>query len=103
MSQRIVIHTNYGGFQLSERMRIELARELPDVHPVEIEHGYYNRETSSRVDWSWRAHPLVLAAVERDLAQVPNLKIVEIPEGVRWEIEEYDGKEWVAEMHRTWS
>lgn len=31
------------------------------------------------------------------------LKIVEIPDGVDWEIEEYDGKEWVAEVHRTWS
>ncbi len=31
------------------------------------------------------------------------LKIVEIPEDVDWIIEEYDGKEWVAEKHRTWS
>ena len=31
------------------------------------------------------------------------LKIVEIPADVDWQIEEYDGMEWVAEMHRTWS
>jgi hypothetical protein len=30
------------------------------------------------------------------------LKIVEIPDDVLWQIEEYDGKEWVAEQHRTW-
>ncbi len=30
------------------------------------------------------------------------LEIVEIPDDVRWQIEEYDGKEWVAEQHRTW-
>ena len=30
------------------------------------------------------------------------LDIVEIPDGVAWQIEEYDGKEWVAEVHRTW-
>jgi len=30
------------------------------------------------------------------------LKIVEIPDGVEWEIEEYDGSEWIAEKHRTW-
>ena len=31
-----------------------------------------------------------------------DLKIVKIPSDVKWEIEEYDGKEWVAEKHRTW-
>jgi hypothetical protein len=28
--------------------------------------------------------------------------VVEIPDGVEWEIAEYDGLEWVAEKHRTW-
>ena len=31
------------------------------------------------------------------------LKIVEIPADVDWEITEYDGNETVAEKHRTWS
>lgn len=31
------------------------------------------------------------------------LKVVEIPDGVQWEIEEYYGLEWVAEVHQTWS
>lgn len=31
------------------------------------------------------------------------LKVVEIPAGVEWEIDEYDGLEWVAEKHRRWS
>ena len=31
------------------------------------------------------------------------LRIVEIPDGVEYEIEEYDGREWVSEKHRTWS
>ncbi len=30
------------------------------------------------------------------------LKIVEIPTDIEWEIEEYDGSEWVAEKHQTW-
>lgn len=30
------------------------------------------------------------------------LKVIEIPDGVEWEIEEYDGYEHVAEKHRTW-
>jgi hypothetical protein len=31
-----------------------------------------------------------------------NLKIVEIPDDVNWIIEDYDGAEHVAEVHRTW-
>lgn len=29
--------------------------------------------------------------------------VVHIPDEVEWDIEEYDGMEWVAEKHRTWS
>lgn len=31
------------------------------------------------------------------------LKIVEVPADVDWTIKDYDGAEWVAEVHRTWS
>lgn len=49
----------------------------------------------------------ILIQVVKELAQEANgrcsdLKIVEIPNDVEWEIEEYDGKEWVSEKHRTW-
>jgi hypothetical protein len=30
------------------------------------------------------------------------LKVVDIPDDVEWQIGEYDGLEWVAEKHRTW-
>jgi hypothetical protein len=32
-----------------------------------------------------------------------NLRIIEIPDDVSWQIEEYDGHEHIAETHRTWS
>ena len=31
------------------------------------------------------------------------LRIIEIPDDIDWIIEEYDGMEWVAERHKTWS
>jgi len=31
------------------------------------------------------------------------VKIVEIPDDVEYSIQEYGGKEWIAEVHRTWS
>ena len=40
---------------------------------------------------------------EKANTQVSTLKIVDIPDDVKWTIEEYDGNEWIAEEHRTWS
>ena len=53
-----------------------------------------------------RSDPDLVAVVEKlrkrangDHAQ---LEVVEIPDDVEWQIEEYDGIEHVAEKHRTW-
>lgn len=32
-----------------------------------------------------------------------SLTVVEVPDGINWEIQEYDGNEHIAETHRTWS
>jgi len=45
----------------------------------------------------------VLELGDRSDGKYSKLKVVEIPGDVDWEIDEYDGKEWVAEKHRTWS
>jgi len=54
-----------------------------------------------------RDSPILIQVIEelKDEANghCANLKVVEIPDDVDWTIEEYDGFEWVAEVHRTWS
>ena len=35
-------------------------------------------------------------------ASLAKLEIVEIPDGTNWEIEEYDGKERIAEKRQRW-
>lgn len=35
--------------------------------------------------------------------QCAELKVVKIPDGIEYEIAEYDGYEHIAEQHRTWS
>jgi hypothetical protein len=49
-----------------------------------------------------------LIAVVEEMGEDANgfaadLRIVDIPDDVRWHINEYDGLEHVAEDHRTWS
>lgn len=67
----------------------------------------YNREHFSARDIE-RDDPLLVQTVEElgsDVAsdKYAELAVVEIPDGVNWEIEEYDGSEWVSEKHRRWS
>ena len=51
-----------------------------------------------------RNDPALIEVVEElgEKADGPysELKIVEIPDDMKWEIDEYDGKEWVSEVHR---
>jgi len=53
-----------------------------------------------------RDDPALVAAVEElgaaAAGKFAKLEIVEIPDDVEWQIDEYDGHEWVAEKHRTW-
>jgi hypothetical protein len=53
-----------------------------------------------------RSDPDLIAVVEelgnKANGKCANLKIVEIPDGVDYEIAEYDGNEHIAEKHRIW-
>lgn len=35
--------------------------------------------------------------------QCADLNVIEIPDDINYEIEEYDGNEWIAECHKVWS
>ncbi len=54
-----------------------------------------------------RDDPLLIECIEtlgeRAFGALSELKIVSIPADVEWEIEEYDGREWISEKHRTWA
>lgn len=45
----------------------------------------------------------VLELGEKSFGRHAELKVVEVPGDIEWVIEEYDGNEWIAEVHRTWS
>lgn len=91
----VVINTCYGGFGLSQRA----IKEYMTLAGL-TETDFHDRDIV-------RDDPYLVKVV-RELgmgANGPhaNLKIVEIPGDVSWHIGEYDGNEWVAEDHRSWS
>jgi hypothetical protein len=117
---KIVISVKHGGFGLS---KAAFDRLLAEGHPAAKEeseerekwkkdpvYGGFYREGST-LDRSWltdipRDDPSLVRLVE-EMGEEANgcfakLKVVEIPDGVDWEISEYDGWETIAEKHRTW-
>ena len=91
----VVINDCYGGFGLSGRAITEYKKLAGITDP-----DFYDRDIP-------RDDPYLVKIV-RELGMSANgahanLKIVEVPGDVDWMISEYDGAEWVAEVHRTWS
>ena len=91
--QKIVINRCYGGFGLSKEA----------YHFLGLEWDGYGFLYNSDIE---RTDPKLVECVET-LGPLANglcsdLKVVEIPDDVIWEISDYDGIETVEEVHRSW-
>lgn len=114
---KIVINTKYGGFGLSQEAVLLYGDKKSlniiakqDEKIKTITHYYLNevKEENGFGEWEIERNDPVLVEVVEQLGDLANghyskLKVVEIPDDVKWTIEEYDGNEWVAEQHRKWS
>ena len=89
---KLVINKCFGGFGLSDaaikRYNEVTAQTLTSCYDVE------------------RDDPALVQVVEELGAEANDghskIKVVEIPDGVEYEIVDYDGIEHIAEKHRTW-
>ncbi len=110
--RKIVINSEHGGFGLSD-LACRRYLELNQMTWEERENEYASQGPLFYVNekfWSDRnidRDDPALVRVVQELGEsangrYANLKIVEIPADVQWEIQEYDGLEWIAECHRTW-
>mgnify|MGYP000846139220 FL=1 len=91
---KIAINKCYGGFGLSEKAYEFLGLEWDG-------YGYDFNDCSKRNDLKLIECIETLGS-DKASGKYAKLNIVEIPDDVEFEIEEYDGFEWVAEKHRTW-
>lgn len=97
--QRIVINTCHGGFGISKEAEA-LYRAYKGIDQDDKDF-YANFEIE-------RNDPVLLQVIDQLGVKAcdghyAELKVVQLPDDVEWEIVEYDGKEHVAECHRTWS
>jgi hypothetical protein len=112
----IVINADHGGFGLSfdaqiswlERSKIPY-KTLPrdDRHSNEHYGPHIMVNNQHWYDRMIVRDDLVLVNLVQELGKSSwgshaKLKIVRIPADVDWQIDEYDGWEWVSERHRTW-
>jgi hypothetical protein len=79
------------------------AYTIPNPSEVKDPHKYRFND-NFRDD---RANKYLIETIEELGSKVASgpfskLKIVEVPDDVKWHIAEFDGWEWVAEDHRTW-
>lgn len=88
---KVVINQCIGGFSLSPKGIKFLGLSWD-------EYGFYNNRP--------RTDPKLVECVETLGEEADGeyavLKVVEIPDGIEFTIEESQGVEWIAEKHRTW-
>lgn len=123
---KIVINKCYGGFSLSHKANLwlyENGLDLPDFKmTLEEYYGVGNVpeelcESTFRTPSPCKKYILCGNDIPRDNALLvkcveelgieaggsfAELEVVEIPDNVEWEIDDYDGMETVEEKHRTW-
>lgn len=112
---KIVINEDYGGYGLSDEA-VLLYGQLAgiDLQSYTDEFGntgfYIGTITDDNdfCEYDIARDDGFLIEVVETLGDAANskyssLKVVEIPDDVEWQIEEYAGNELIAEKHRTWS
>ncbi len=98
---KIVINKCFGGFGLSKEGDTEyLVRSGLIIDGLTSWPSDYS-------DWDIPRNDPVLVQLIEENAELygdrgTRLVVVEIPYDVDWEISEYDGREHIAEKHRTW-
>jgi hypothetical protein len=115
--RRVVINCEYGGFGISR------AAELAYLERTGTTYTFQDREDRAATlskgqyimvnDQYWDGRKIkrddpVLVSIVQEMGEAADgdfasLKVVQLPADVDWTIAEYDGQEWVAEQHRTWT
>jgi len=121
--KKIIINKCYGGFGLSDEAYEWLMKNKGWRVTEYLEDGNTLKDKSAKIilvgeSWGigkyWAVAETDKLRVDKDLIEcveklkdkasgkLAKLKIVEIPNDVKWVISEYDGVESIHEVHRSW-
>ena len=115
---KIVINKCYGGFggisYTAAKLLIDRGWKVSDGF-TEDGGDYVDKDAKILL---WRKEYSIIESnvsrTDKDLVEVVEIlggdadgtcssySVVEIPDDVDWQIDEYDGLEWITEKHRTW-
>lgn len=100
---KIAVNKCFGGFGVSKAVYDELGIEWDGYGYLQNED--FGIESDNYLEW--RTDPKLIAAIEKigeDKAsgELAKIRVLDIPDGIEWEIECYDGIESVHETHRSW-
>jgi len=115
--KKIVINQDFGGFSLSDKaMQRYCEIACIDYEIVTTDHGitlfykagHANDDEFIIDEYKFDRDDKILVHVVEQLKEEANgkfasLKVVEIPDDVKWFVDEYDGRECIRESHRVWS
>jgi hypothetical protein len=111
----IEIDTQFKSMELYTVFTVPKEERIPEKRGED----FYSMNTQDRIEYNKayskqildhhdipRDDAALVQLVEEDSVKYSGmhaeLKVVEIPDGIKWIIEEYDGNEHVAEEHRVW-
>ena len=102
----IVINRCFGGFSVNRKCAEVMAELGSEIALRELEKDKPGLDFNS-YEFEDRTDKYLIQAVKK-LGKDANathayLKIITIPDGIKWEIEDYNGMESVAEKHRKWN
>ena len=110
---KVVINRCYGGFGVSTAAVLAMRERGSEWAKQEVLKG--EAYPDGRIeDFDYNSHSYGLSRNDADLIAVveamgkeadgehADLRIVEIPDGVEFEIDDYDGMESIHEAHRSW-
>lgn len=117
---KVAINKCYGGFVLSNAAHERLIAlgvphyakwdEIPkNEEPYVVDYNGFGEDkyASNFRDYTKRNHPLLIQAIEelgedKSSGMFGEIRVIEIPDDIEFEIDDYDGIESIHEKHRSW-